>query len=56
MHCDRARTGELDAETLVKLYRGLVAVAPTAGARAALAAAEARLLTRSAPRARVKIV
>ncbi|MET0780533.1 MAG: DUF6596 domain-containing protein, partial [Microbacterium sp.] len=43
VHCDRARTGELDAETLVKLYRGLVAVAPTAGARAALAAAEGRL-------------
>ncbi len=43
VHCDRARTGELDAETLVKLYRGLVAVAPTTGARAALAAAEARL-------------
>lgn len=34
---------ELDAETLVTLYRGLVAVAPTTGARAALAAAEARL-------------
>ena len=43
VHCDRARTGALDAETLVKLYRGLVEVAPTAGARAALAAAEARL-------------
>jgi RNA polymerase sigma-70 factor (ECF subfamily) len=43
VHCDRARTGTLDAETLVTLYRGLVAVAPTAGARAALAAAEARL-------------
>jgi hypothetical protein len=27
----------------VALYRGLVAVAPTAGARAALTAAEARL-------------
>jgi len=43
VHCDRARTGTLDAETLVKLYRGLVAVAPTAGSRAALAAAEARM-------------
>ena len=32
----------LDAETLVTLYRGLVAIAPTAGARAALAAAEER--------------
>jgi RNA polymerase sigma-70 factor (ECF subfamily) len=43
VHCDRARTGTLDAETLVTLYRGLVAIAPTAGARAALVAAEERL-------------
>ena len=43
VHCDRARTGELDTATLVQLYRGLVEIAPTAGARAALAAAEARL-------------
>ena len=43
VHCDRARTGALDAATLVTLYRGLVAVAPTAGARTALAAAEERL-------------
>ena len=43
VHCDRARTGTLDAETLVTLYRGLVAIAPTAGAHAALAAAEARV-------------
>ena len=42
LHCDRARTGELDVETLVTLYRGLVAVAPTSGARRALAAATAR--------------
>lgn len=42
VHCDRARTGTLDAAALVTLYRGLVAVAPTEGARAALAAAEAR--------------
>jgi RNA polymerase sigma-70 factor (ECF subfamily) len=41
VHCDRARTGELDRDALVKLYRGLVAVAPTSGALAALAAAEA---------------
>jgi len=41
VHCDRARTGALDRDALVKLYRGLVAVAPTAGARAALEAAEA---------------
>ncbi|KAF2411774.1 RNA polymerase subunit sigma-70 [Microbacterium sp. B35-04] len=44
VHCDRARTGALDLETLVKLYRGLLAIAPTDGARAALAAAEARLV------------
>jgi len=43
VHCDRARTGVLDVDTLVRLYRGLVAVAPTDGARAALAVAEARL-------------
>lgn len=42
VHCDRARSGELDVETLVALYRGLVAVAPTSGARRALAAATAR--------------
>lgn len=45
VHCDRARTGELDLEALVTLYRGLVAVAPTDGARAALAAVEARRAT-----------
>jgi predicted RNA polymerase sigma factor len=43
VHCDRARTGELDADALVILYRGLVALAPTEGAVAALAAAQARL-------------
>jgi RNA polymerase sigma-70 factor (ECF subfamily) len=42
VHCDRARTGELDVDALVTLYRGLVAIAPTLGATAALAAAEAR--------------
>lgn len=36
VHCDRVRTGLLDRRTLVTLYRGLVAVAPTSGARAAL--------------------
>ena len=41
VHCDRARTGQVDRAALVKLYRGLVAVAPTSGALAALAAAEA---------------
>ncbi|MFB7893014.1 RNA polymerase sigma factor [Microbacterium sp. NPDC056044] len=43
VHCDRARTGTLEVEALVKLYRGLVAIAPTDGARHALAAAEARI-------------
>jgi RNA polymerase sigma-70 factor (ECF subfamily) len=38
VHCERARTGELDRPTLIKLYRGLVALAPTRGAREALAA------------------
>jgi predicted RNA polymerase sigma factor len=37
-HCDRVRTGTLDRATVVRLYRGLVAVAPTAGAVDALAA------------------
>lgn len=39
VHCDRARTGVVDAEALVKLYRGLVAIAPTRGAQDGLAAA-----------------
>lgn len=37
-HCDRARTGALDRATVARLYQGLVAIAPTAGARDALAA------------------
>jgi predicted RNA polymerase sigma factor len=37
-HCDRARTGTVDRATIVQLYRGLVAVAPTTGAVEALAA------------------
>jgi predicted RNA polymerase sigma factor len=37
-HCDRARTGSLDRATVVKLYQGLVAIAPTTGAVEALAA------------------
>jgi RNA polymerase sigma-70 factor (ECF subfamily) len=40
-HCDRARTGTVDRATIVKLYRGLVAIAPTSGAREALAALSA---------------
>jgi len=42
VHCDRARTGSVDAEALVTLYRGLIAIAPTDGGRRALAAAERR--------------
>jgi predicted RNA polymerase sigma factor len=38
LHCDRARTGELDRDSLIKLYEGLVAIAPTKGAGEALAA------------------
>jgi predicted RNA polymerase sigma factor len=41
VHCDRARTGTLDRATLIKLYRGLLEIAPTTGARAALAALSA---------------
>jgi RNA polymerase sigma-70 factor (ECF subfamily) len=41
VHCDRARTGSLDREALVTLYRGLVRIAPTRGALDALAAVEA---------------
>lgn len=37
-HCDRARTGTVDRDTIIRLYRGLVAIAPTPGAREALAA------------------
>jgi predicted RNA polymerase sigma factor len=37
-HCDRVRTGTVDRASIVQLYRGLVAIAPTAGAVEALAA------------------
>ena len=37
-HCDRVRVGTRDRETIVQLYRGLVAIAPTSGARKALEA------------------
>ncbi len=37
-HCDRILTGTPDRRTIVKLYRGLVKIAPTAGAIEALAA------------------
>ena len=41
-HCDRARTGAVDRAAIVKLYRGLVAIAPTTGAKEALAALTAQ--------------
>jgi predicted RNA polymerase sigma factor len=41
-HCDRARTGTVDVASLIRLYRGLVSIAPTTGAAAALAALTAR--------------
>jgi RNA polymerase sigma-70 factor (ECF subfamily) len=37
-HCDRLRTGEVDRGTIVQLYRGLIVVAPTSGAREPLEA------------------
>jgi predicted RNA polymerase sigma factor len=47
-HCDRARTGTLDRATVVHLYRGLVAVAPTAGAVDALTAIQISLTRENA--------
>jgi predicted RNA polymerase sigma factor len=41
-HCDRARTGTTDRDAIVKLYRGLIAIAPTSGAVDALAALTSR--------------
>jgi RNA polymerase sigma-70 factor (ECF subfamily) len=41
-HCDRARSGTVDRATIIRLYRGLVAIAPTAGAVEALAALTAQ--------------
>lgn len=40
VHCDRRRSGVADRDALLKLYRALVEVAPTIGAREALAAVE----------------
>ena len=42
-HCDRVRTGTLDRATIVQLYRGLVAIAPTTGSVQALAALTTRV-------------
>jgi predicted RNA polymerase sigma factor len=41
VHCDRLRTGVTDRNALLRLYRALVAVAPTEGSKAALKAVEA---------------
>jgi RNA polymerase sigma-70 factor (ECF subfamily) len=41
-HCDRARTGTLDRDTVIQLYRGLLVIAPTNGAKRALAKITAR--------------
>lgn len=38
VHCDRARTGRTDVAALITLHRGLVAIAPSAGAHDALRA------------------
>ena len=38
VHCDRARTGRIDRDTLLVLHRGLVQLAPTLGAHVALGA------------------
>lgn len=37
-HCDRAQTGTVDRAAIIRLYRGLVAIAPTTGAQQALKA------------------
>lgn len=42
VHCDRARTGTTDWAVLRRLYEGLVAIAPTLGARVAHAVAVGR--------------
>jgi predicted RNA polymerase sigma factor len=41
-HCDRLRTGTVDRATIVHLYRGLVAIAPTSGAIEALRSLSAK--------------
>jgi RNA polymerase sigma-70 factor (ECF subfamily) len=43
VHCDRRRTGSTDREALRTLYSALVALAPTLGARVALAATVGQL-------------
>jgi RNA polymerase sigma-70 factor (ECF subfamily) len=41
-HCDRVRIGMVDTAAIVRLYRGLLAVALTSGARRTLEAITAR--------------
>ncbi|MBL7494675.1 RNA polymerase sigma factor [Frankia sp. AgW1.1] len=43
VHADRRRTGVTDRDALLRLYRALVTIAPTQGARDALAAVEDNL-------------
>jgi predicted RNA polymerase sigma factor len=43
VHCARAASGRTDWAALLSLYRGLVAIAPTLGARVALASAIGRV-------------
>ncbi len=47
-HCDRARTGSVETDTIVQLYRGLVAIAPTTGVTEALRALTSRARCRGA--------
>jgi len=42
-HCSRARTGRVDSETLRKLYRAVLRVAPSLGAAVAAAAIEGEI-------------
>jgi RNA polymerase sigma-70 factor, ECF subfamily len=41
-HCDRARSGAVDHATIIRLYQGLISIAPTIGAIEALAALSGR--------------
>ena len=45
VHCDRARSGVVDLEALLRLYGALIAIRPTAGARKALATLSGRPAT-----------
>ena len=45
VHCDRARSGVVDREALLRLYGALIAIQPTTGAREALATLSGRPAT-----------